>query len=88
MTPNTAFWFHTARGVLRRPRLWPTAARQFRRMTPRRWWRQRPFLPLPDAEYVRFRMETAYGRHGSPHVSDVVTYLEWCRAGERTRTNA
>ena len=44
------------------------------------WWRRVPFLPLPDAAYLRFRMQTAYGGDGgSPSAEDVVTYLRWCR---------
>jgi hypothetical protein len=45
------------------------------------WWRRAPFLPLPDAAYLRFRLQTAYGsgdRDPDPH--DVITYLHWCRA--------
>jgi hypothetical protein len=88
LTSSAAFWFHVARDVVRRPRLWTTAARQLRRMTPRTWWRRRPFLPVPDAAYVRFRIDTAYGPHGTPSAPDVITYLEWCRAQEHTRNTA
>ena len=28
------------------------------------WWRRPPFLPLPAPDYLRFRMETAYGGAG------------------------
>ena len=38
-----------------------------------------PFLPLPDPDYVRFRLQTAYGPHGSPAGDDLVAYLNWCR---------
>lgn len=72
--------------VLRHPALWLTAVRQAYLLAPRGWWRRRPFLPVPDREYLRFRMVTAYGmpdRHPEP--DDVVTYLEWCR-GWRTVT--
>jgi hypothetical protein len=66
------------------PSLWPTAVRQLIRVAPPRWWRQRPFLPLPDAEYLRFRLETQYGAQaGAPtsiEASDLVMYLQWCRA--------
>ena len=45
------------------------------------WWRHRPFLPLPDPAYLRFRMETAYGGTGDqqPRPADLLTYLRWCR---------
>ena len=66
--------------VLVRPRLWSTAVRQAWRLAPRRWWARRPFLPLPDRDYLRFRLETQYGdAEHRPLPGDVVTYLEWCR---------
>ena len=71
-----------AGAVIARPSLWPTALRQLRRLTPTGWWRRFPFLPIPDANYLRFRMITAYGGDGTsaPRTHDLVTYLEWCRA--------
>jgi hypothetical protein len=81
------FWFPEILAVVRRPRLWPTAWRQWLRMIPRRWWRRPPFLPVPDRAYVRFRIETAYGHEWrkAPRgaATDLVTYLEWCRASDR-----
>lgn len=71
--------------VLRRPRLWPTAVGQVRRLAPSGWWRRRPFLPLPDADYLRFRLETQYGSDHEPEPADVVTYLAWCRSYRRAR---
>jgi hypothetical protein len=73
------------RVVLRRPHLWWIALRQFRRMIAPGWWRHRPFLPLPDADYVRYRMETAYGSARAPEPDDVITYLEWCREATAKR---
>ena len=66
--------------LLRRPALWPTAMRQARALAPNGWWRRRPFLPVPTAEYVALRAVTQYGdaRH-SPTAEDVVAYLEWAR---------
>jgi hypothetical protein len=49
------------------------------------WWRRPPFLPVPDATYVRYRIETAYGVRGTPNAADVISYLEWCRASVRTQ---
>ena len=64
-----------------RPRLWPVALRQLRRFAPRRWWLRPPFLPWPDAGLAAFRSETMYGDKAAvPAPSDVVTWLEWCRA--------
>lgn len=79
LTHRRDFWFRAVLAVIRRPDLWWTALRQFARMVPPRWWRRRPFLPLPDPEYVRFRLETAYGRTGIASADDVVRYLEWVR---------
>jgi hypothetical protein len=48
---------------------------RFRR---RRWYAQFPFLPLPPAEYVRWRMYTAYGRDEAvPPAADVIRYARW-----------
>ena len=66
--------------VARHPALWTTAARQVRRLAPRGWWHRRPFLPVPDPAYLRFRLQTAYGdAERDPEPDDVVTYLHWCR---------
>lgn len=68
------------RAVLGHPGLWPTAARVGRRLVPPGWWRRWPPLPLPDAAYLSFRMETAYGSpDAEPDPHDVVAYLKWCR---------
>ena len=48
----------------------------------RDWWRAAPFLPVPDREYLRWRMYTAYGdERAVPPVDDVVRYAQW--AGRR-----
>jgi hypothetical protein len=81
-------WLPAATAVLSRPGLWPTALRQARRLVAPGWWRRPPFLPRPDPEYLRFRLETQYGAGGRFEPADVVAYLEWCRAMERdTRTH-
>lgn len=66
--------------VLRRPRLWSTAAGATFAFAPAAWWRHRPFLPLPDAEVMRWRTATAYGSSDAAvDPADVVAYLEWRR---------
>ncbi len=66
--------------VVLRPDLWITAVRQLLALAPSGWWRRRPFLPLPDRDYLAFRMETMYGDAGAaPLGPDAVAYLEWCR---------
>jgi hypothetical protein len=73
-----------AGAVIVRPRLWGTAIRQGILLAPRGWWRRRPFLPLPDGDYLAFRMQTAYGSSGAtPQAADIVGYLTWCRAWPR-----
>ena len=64
--------------IARRPRLWPAAARQARALVPTGWWRRRPFLPVPDRAWLRFRMTTAYGDAGADlDVEDLLTWLAW-----------
>jgi hypothetical protein len=71
--------------VGRRPALWPTAVRQAAVLAAPGWWRRAPFLPLPAPEYLRFRLQTAYGGSGRGAIEpdDVVSYLEWCRDTRR-----
>ena len=82
--PDVAWLRAAALAVLRRPDLWLTAVRQLAVLATPGWWRRAPRLPLPDPDYLRFRLQTAYGdadRPPEPH--DVVTYLHWCRAWPR-----
>ena len=79
----------TAKIVLRvaielilKPRLWSTAWRVWFRMTPKRWWKKSPYLPVPSANFVKFRLLTMYGdgdKNQKNVVSDLVLWLEWCR---------
>ncbi len=68
------------RGVAARPDLWSTLIRVYATLVAPRWWRTRPYLPLPDGDYLRFRLLTAYGSE-PPHEigTAIVTYLEWAR---------
>lgn len=92
MTGGSERWSSLLRAlvaVLVRPHLWPTALRQARLLVPPGWWRRAPFLPLPDAHYLRFRLVTAYGDpEHPPPTRDVVTYLEWCREFDRWKPPA
>jgi hypothetical protein len=48
---------------------------RFRR---RHWWRVPPFLPVPPAAYMQWRMHTAYGdHHAVPPAADVIRYARW-----------
>jgi hypothetical protein len=82
-------WAATIVAVARRPRLWLTALGQARRLAPRRWWAKAPFLPVPDRDWMAFRMETQYGDPRHPPVpGDVVTWLEWAARNRPHRTPA
>ena len=64
--------------LARRPRLWPAAIRQARALVPEGWWQHRPFLPVPDRAWLRFRMTTAYGDAGAAlDVEDLLAWLAW-----------
>ena len=53
------------------------AAWAFRR---RDWWRQSPYLPLPDMTYLHWRMYTAYGDESAvPPVIEVIRFARWRR---------
>ncbi|HET9076351.1 MAG TPA: hypothetical protein VFN68_05425 [Acidimicrobiales bacterium] len=64
-----------AGALARRPALWRPALR----LVPPGWWRRWPPLPVPSADYVRFRMETMYGSDGQLEPDELIRYLEWCR---------
>lgn len=72
--------------ALRRPGLLPAivgAAWAFRR---RGWHRRPPFLPIPPAEYVEWRMRTAYGDPGAvPPRDELRRYLRWAARMRTTR---
>ena len=71
------------RELIPRPGLWPEALRTWVAFTPRKWWAQRPFLPLPRRAYVRWRLQTAYGSADArPSKLDFIEFLEW-RRGQR-----
>ncbi len=67
--------------LLRRPGLWTTAVRAALELAPRGWWRTSPHLPLPDPDWLHFRLVTAYGGDGSQAMGaeELLTWLEWKR---------
>ena len=66
--------------MLGHPTLWATALVQLFVLARPGWWRRWPPLPAPDAAYLRFRLQTAYGDpEREPEPQDVVAYLEWCK---------
>lgn len=67
-----------ARLALGRPALVPRligAAWAFRA---RDWYRRFPFVPVPSAAYLRWRMDTAYGDPDArPPADEMVRFLVW-----------
>ena len=51
------FWSN----ALRRPAATLVLLRAGLRLRPNGWWKQSPFLPLPDKKYWAFRIATALG---------------------------
>ncbi len=76
---SAGWWAQAALAVLRRPSLWAVAVSQSLRLASPGWWRRAPFLPVPDPDYLQFRLETQYGSDHEPEPADVITYLRWCR---------
>ena len=68
-----------ARGVVQ-PRLALDLLRTLWAFRRRDWWRRPPFLPLPDRDYLRWRMYTAYADEDAvPPAEDVVRFARWRR---------
>jgi hypothetical protein len=63
-----------------RPRLAVDLLRTAWAFRRRGWYLRPPFLPLPDAVYLRWRMYTAYGdEHAVPPADDLVRFARWRR---------
>lgn len=78
MTALLRAWLPSALAVARRPRLWPEALRQVRRLA-------RP----GGMAWVRFRMVTAYGdAEAVPDPADVVAWLGWSAGSVRPGRSA
>jgi hypothetical protein len=46
----------------------------------RDWWRRFPCLPLPDPDYLEWRLHTAYGEERAlPPMDDVLRFARWRR---------
>ncbi|HEX7051475.1 MAG TPA: hypothetical protein VF188_14815 [Longimicrobiales bacterium] len=68
-----------------RPRLLYLLLRTAWRFRARDWNRRPPFLPLPPAEYLDWRMHTAYSDAGvRPPIEHVGRYLRWAVRMSRT----
>lgn len=72
--------------ALRRPGLWPAMLAAAWRFRARDWYRRPPFLPLPSAAYLEWRLHTAYGEGGEePDAAALERYLRWTSDMRRTR---
>ena len=75
---KTIGWWRVVAHGLRRPRLLTQlagAAWRFRRSG---WYRRPPFLPLPSADYLHWRLHTAFGdEQVEPSADDLQKYLDW-----------
>lgn len=84
--PPKSTWLRLSLALAARAALRPALAvnllRVFWRFRAHQWWRRAPFLPLPDREYLRWRMHTAYGDHDAvPPAGDVIRYARWSVKG-------
>ncbi len=71
--------------ALRKPTLIPAMVGMAWSARARQWYRRPPFLPLPPASYIRWRMETAYGdRDAVPPLDELARFLRWAREMRRT----
>lgn len=72
--------------ALRRPSLVPALLGLAWAARRRGWYRRPPFLPLPPASYLRWRLDTAYGDpEAVPPEADTIRYLAWARRMRRKR---
>ncbi len=77
----------TVPALLRRPWRIPRALQAVAALAPQGWWRRRPFLPLPDDAYWRFRLETSSGGDGTtlPSPEEVVEVVDCLHRMRRQR---
>ncbi|MDZ7677118.1 MAG: hypothetical protein U5K29_01045 [Acidimicrobiales bacterium] len=77
-------WTRVVLAIVCRPWLWPVATTTFVGLIPRRWWARHPWLPVPDAGFLTFRLTTAFGPDPSaPPPAEVISFLRWCRTWPR-----
>ncbi|HEX6308227.1 MAG TPA: hypothetical protein VFZ69_08575 [Longimicrobiales bacterium] len=63
--------------AVRDPRRLPLLLATAWRFRARGWYRRPPFLPLPPADYVAWRLHTAYGEEGEPRSDELARYVRW-----------
>lgn len=70
--------------ALRRPGLVPALIGMAWSFRARDWMRRPPFLPLPPRDYMRWRMETAYGDpEAVPPADELERFVRWAAAMRR-----
>ena len=70
--------------LITRPWLFPLFLSAGWAFRARNWYRTPPFLPLPSREYMRWRMETAYGDPEADAPTDeLLRFLRWSAAMRR-----
>lgn len=70
--------------ALRHPTLIPSLLRAGWRFRARGWWRRAPFLPLPPAQYMAWRNETAFGDPDAQTPPEALArYLHWTESMRR-----
>lgn len=80
--PCMTRWLRLAGALLLRsiqdPRVGLSLLRVGWRFRHRGWYQRPPFLPLPDRNYMRWRMYTAFGDSNAlPSPDDAVRFARW-----------
>ena len=64
--------------AVRRPSLIPAIFGTAWAFRANRWFRRPPFLPIPPKEYMKWRLETAYGDpNATPPAEELERYIRW-----------
>jgi hypothetical protein len=72
--------------VVRHPRDGVALVRAGWALRRRNWWRVAPFIPVPDPDYWKFRLTTAYGNSDvEVDIHDAVAAAHWSRRVRRGR---
>ena len=76
--PSTSLFSSIFRTVLRYPLTLFDALSVGWAVRRRNWYKRPPFLPVPPARYLRWRVETAYGdEHAGPSTLETRRFLRW-----------